>query len=134
MRKPPAESLLAKLMAHSLMAHTSALPLLECGSHKRTGVVVVFEEEQQCKPLATLRHLPVLVSSVQRMGQSNRLEVREGSAGNHTPVVSTASAVVKTVAMGHSSVEGISATMTPLTQMSMKGTVVLHTAMIYHPS
>lgn len=93
-------------MAHSLMAHTSALLLLHHDSLKCTGNVV--EEEQQFKPLATLPLFPVLVSSVQPM---DRLGVRKGSVGTRsqspTRDVSTAKAVVKTVAMEHSKADVI---------------------------
>ncbi len=112
MRKPPAEHLLAELMAHSLMAHTSALLLLEHDSLKCTGRVVV-EEEEQHKPLATLPLFPVLVSPVQPRGRLDSIGVRKESAGSHTPSpttdVKTAKAVVKTVAMEHSNGEVIMA-------------------------
>lgn len=128
-RKHPAEHLLAELMAHSLMAHTSALLLLEHDSLKCTGVVV--EEEEQHKPLATLPLFTVSVSSVQPMGRSNSVGVRKGSAGSHTPItdVRITKAVVKTVAMERSNGGVIMAlvwrmaTTRPLT--NMKGTVVL---------
>lgn len=136
MRKPPAEQLPAELMAHSLMALTSALLLLEHGSLKCTGVMV---EEQQLKPLATLPAFPALVSSVQLMGRSNSMGVRKGTTGSHTlsPTtdVSTTKAMVKTVAMEHSKEAKMAlgltmATMTPLTNTSVKGTVVFYTVII----
>lgn len=105
MRQPTAEHLLAELMAHSLMAHTSALLLPEHDSLKCTGVGM----EEQYKLGATLPLFPMLVSSVQTMGQSNSIGFTKGSAGTHTQSpatdVRTAKAVVKIAAMEHSNEE-----------------------------
>lgn len=127
MRKPPAE-LLAELMVHSLMAHTSALVLHAHDSLKCKGVVVEEEEQYKQFPL-----FPVIVSSVLLMGQSISIGFRKGSTGSHTQSpatdVSTIKAVAKTVATENRNREVVMtilermATRTTLTNMSVKGTV-----------
>lgn len=134
-RKSPAEQVQA-VLAHSLMAHTSAWLLLVHNSLKCTGDVV--EGEQQLNPVATLPLCPMLVNSVQR---PDWLGVRRGSVGSHTQSptrnVCTAKVVVKTVAMEHSNTDVILThvwRMAPkkcLTNLSLKGTVLLYKVTIY---
>lgn len=127
-RKSPA---VQAVLAHSLMAHTSAWLLLDHNSLKCTGDVV--EGEQQLNPVATLPLFPMLVNSVQ---PPDWLGVRRGSVGSRTQSptidVCTAKAVVKTVAMEHSNTDVIlthlwrMAPKKSLTNMSLKGTVLLY--------
>lgn len=136
-RKSPAE--VQAVLAHSLMAHTLDWLLLVHNSLKCTGDVV--EGEQQLNPVATLPLFPMLVSSVQPL---DWLGVRRGSVGSHTQSptrnVCIAKVVVKTVAMEHSNTDVILThvwRMAPkkcLTNMSLKGTVLLYKVTIYLPT
>lgn len=97
--------------------------------------------EEQSKPSAIMALFPMLVSSVQLVILSS-MGARKGSAGSRaqSPAtdVSTASATVKTVPMDHSSKEVImapawrTATMTPVTNTSVKGTGEIYAVLISH--
>lgn len=91
-------------MAPPLMAHISALLLLDHDSLKCTGNVVE-EEQRQLNPLATRPLFPVFVSSVQPVDPFGARKGSAGSRSSPTRDVTTAKAVVKKAAMEHSNAD-----------------------------
>lgn len=120
-RKPPAEHVPAKLMAHSLMAPTSALLLLKPCSLMSSGPVQ--GEEEQCKLRAIMLLFLVILCPVQQMIQSVSTGLRRESADSHsrTTDVSPAIVVVQRVAMRHNKGQ----TVTPITNITVMGNALL---------